>query len=268
LTTAEPLPNEPGPMKETVKNTTQDTVYSFLPALDRQRRGGMVQRVQDLIRDAIVRNELKPGTFIDKTALCAQLGVSRFPVSEALGRLADQRLVEVLPQRGTRVTPIDFDDCRQAMFIRRALELEAIRSVAPHASDGFLARIEENLLEQKLMLESDSREGFYKLDLAFHDLILSELGFERVNDAVEGARASLNRMRLLVLTPERRPRAYAEHVAIAEALKRHDPVAASQAMQQHLDMVMQELFACSDKHPEAFARNSVATTVLAERRTG
>jgi GntR family transcriptional regulator, rspAB operon transcriptional repressor len=239
-----------------MRDTTQKTVYSFLPSLDRKRRGGMVQRVQDVVRDAIVRNDLKPGTFIDKSALCAQLGVSRFPVSEALGRLADQRLVEVLPQRGTRVTPIDFEDCRQAMFIRRALEADAVRAVTASASDAFLARIDQNLHDQASMLQNDSREGFYHLDLAFHDLLLSELGFQRVKGAVESARASLNRMRLLVLTPERRPRAYAEHVRIAEALKRRDPVAAGRAMEQHLDTVMQELIACSDKQPEAFARDS------------
>jgi GntR family transcriptional regulator, rspAB operon transcriptional repressor len=248
-----------------MRDTTQKTVYSFLPSLDRKRRGGMVQRVQDVVRDAIVRNELKPGTFIDKSALCAQLGVSRFPVSEALGRLADQRLVEVLPQRGTRVTPIDFEDCRQAMFIRRALEADAVRTVAAHASDEFLARIDQNLHDQASMLKNDSREGFYQLDLAFHDLLLSELGFQRVKDAVEGARASLNRMRLLVLTPERRPRAYAEHVQIAEALRQRDVLAAGRAMERHLDTVMQELFATSDKHPEAFARDSLDST-RGERR--
>lgn len=248
-----------------MRDTTQKTVYSFLPSLDRKRRGGMVQRVQDVVRDAIVRNDLKPGTFIDKSALCAQLGVSRFPVSEALGRLADQRLVEVLPQRGTRVTPIDFEDCRQAMFIRRALEADAVRAVAAHASDGFLMRIDQNLHDQASMLQNDSREGFYQLDLAFHDLLLSELGFQRVKDAVEAARASLNRMRLLVLTPERRPRAYAEHVQIAEALKQRDALAAGRAMEKHLDTVMQELFATSDKHPEAFAKDPL-DAALDERR--
>jgi GntR family transcriptional regulator, rspAB operon transcriptional repressor len=234
---------------------TGSTPYSFLPSLDRQRRGGMVQRVQDLIRDAIVRHELKPGTFIDKAALCAQLGVSRFPVSEALGRLADQRLVEVLPQRGTRVTLIDLDDCRQAMFIRRALEAEAARIVGAQGNEQFLTKIDQNLRDQRTMLENDSREGFYELDIAFHDLLLSELGFERVKNTVEGARASLMRMRLLVLTPERRPRAYAEHVEIAAALKSRDGTAAGRAMEKHLDSMMRELNAASHKYPEAFVKD-------------
>src|SRR5262249_208159 len=238
------MAHELDPMRD-----TRTTPYTFLPSLDRARRGGMVQRVQHLIRDAIVRTEVKPGTFIDKAALGAQLGVSRFPVSEALGRLADQGLVEVLPQRGTRVTLIDLADCRQAMFIRRALEAEAVRTIAARPSEDFLAKIDQNIRDQRAMLDNDSREGFYDLHLAFHDLLLSELGFERVKPPVEGARASLNRMRLLVLTPERRPRAYAEHVEIAEALKKRDALAAGRAMEKHLDTVMQELFACAKKYP-------------------
>jgi GntR family transcriptional regulator, rspAB operon transcriptional repressor len=256
------MAHELDPMRD-----TRSTPYTFLPSLDRARRGGMVQRVQDLIRDAIVRNELKPGTFIDKAALCAQLGVSRFPVSEALGRLADQGLVEVLPQRGTRVTLIDLVDCRQAMFIRRALEAEVVRAIAAQADDRFLAKIEQNLRDQRTMLDNDSREGFYELDLAFHDLLMSELGFERVKTTVEGARASLNRMRLLVLTPERRPRAYAEHIVIAEALKKRDPEAAGRAMEKHLDIVMEELIACRDRYPDAFERSPPDTVAPMETRS-
>src|ERR1044072_6149068 len=118
---------------------TRKAPYAFLPTLPRQGRGGTVQRVQEVIRDAIVRLELPPGTAIDKVALCARLGVSRFPVAEALGRLAAEGLVEVLPQRGTPVARIDLADCRQAMFIRRALEIEAVRAVAPRADAGLLA---------------------------------------------------------------------------------------------------------------------------------
>jgi DNA-binding GntR family transcriptional regulator len=85
--------------------------YAFLPVLHRHGRGGTVQRIQDAIRDAIVRLEMRPGATIDKNALCERLIVSRFPVSEALGRLAEEGFVVVLPQRGTMVSRIDVADC-------------------------------------------------------------------------------------------------------------------------------------------------------------
>src|SRR3954465_12685274 len=139
---------------------TRKSPYAFLPTLPRQARGGTVQRVQDAIRDAIVRLDLPPGTAIDKAALCARLGVSRFPVSEALGRLAAEGFVEVMPQRGTRVARIDLADCRQAMFIRRALEIETARTIAARADATLLSALEKNLREQEGALGTDYSTRF------------------------------------------------------------------------------------------------------------
>src|SRR5712691_7158135 len=146
--------------------------YPFLPVLARDKRGGAVQHIQDLIRDAIVRLELPPGAFIDKAGLCHRLGVSRFPVSEALGRLADEGFVEVLPQRGTRVSRIDLAACRQAVFIRRALEVEAMGAIAPNADEDLIERLEKNLQDQKRAVDEGDSRRFFQYDLAFHDLLL------------------------------------------------------------------------------------------------
>jgi DNA-binding GntR family transcriptional regulator len=238
---------------------TRKSRYAFLPPLARQGRGGTVQRVQDVVRDAIVRLELPPGTAIDKAALCARLGVSRFPVSEALGRLAAEGFVEVLPQRGTRVARIDLADCRQAMFIRRALEAEAIRAIVPRADAALLAALDKNLREQEAALGSDHGGRFHELDLELHELLLGFLGYERVKHAVEAARASLDRARLFMCTPTRQLSTFAEHQAILAAIKRRDPAAAVQAMESHLDAVMNELVDFAGRNPDAVAQPPGAT---------
>jgi len=232
-----------------VPAVTRKTPYAFLPALPRQGRGGTVQRVQDVIRDAIVRLDLPPGTAIDKAALCAQLGVSRFPVSEALGRLAAEGFVEVLPQRGTRVARIDLSDCRQATFIRRALEVETVRALAPHADAGLLAALETNVRQQEAALDDSVR--FHALDLELHALLLDALGYDRVKYAVESARGSLDRARLFMCTPSRKLSTVREHQAIVTALKRHDAQAAVEAMERHLDAVMTELLDFAERNPDA-----------------
>ena len=225
--------------------------YAFLSPLPRRGRGGTVARIQDLIRDAIVRLDLAPGTFLDKAALCARLGVSRFPVSEALGRLAAEGLVEVLPQRGTRVARIRLAEAHQAMFIRRALEADAARAVAPRADAMLLALISRNLRDQETARHRDDRAGFYALDLAFHEMLLDALGYERVKVAVEAARANLDRLRLF-LSPQRGAATLREHRAIAAALGRHDAEAAGRAMEAHLDAVMADLVIFAGRHPDAF----------------
>ena len=210
-----------------------------------------MQRVQDVIRDAIVRLDLPPGTTIDKAALCAQLGVSRFPVSEALGRLAAEGFVEVLPQRGTRVARIDLADCRQAMFIRRALETEAMRELAPRADAALLTALETNLRNQQKALDDANSVRFHELDLELHALLLDSLGYERVKNAVEAARGSLDRARLFMCTPERKLSTFGEHQAIVAALKRRDADAAALAMEHHLDAVMTELLDFTERNPDA-----------------
>jgi DNA-binding GntR family transcriptional regulator len=194
-----------------------------------------------------VRLDLPPGAVLDKAALCRRFGVSRFPVSEALGRLADEGFVEILPQRGTRVARIDMADCRQAMFIRRALEAEAVRMVAPHATAGLNAALADNLRQQRSVMNADDRGRFHELDLAFHAHLLDA----RVRVAVDAARATLDRMRQFLCSPQRQAATFAEHEAIAAALARHDGAAAGRSMEAHLDAVMAELTEFASAHPEA-----------------
>jgi DNA-binding GntR family transcriptional regulator len=231
-----------------------DLPYGFLPALTREGRGGTTQRVQDVIRDAIVSLAFAPGEFIRKDAICGRLGVSRFPVSEALGRLADEGFVEVLPQRGTRVSRIDIAACRQAMFIRRALEGQAMRVIAPCADGQLIARLEVNLAEQDVAVKQEDGVRFFQLDHAFHVILLSELGYGRVTSVVEAARGSLDRTRRFLLRlPQRQARSYRDHVAIAAALRLRDPDAAQHVMRQHLDQAMNEIEMRAAEHPEMFA---------------
>ncbi|MFA6264963.1 MAG: GntR family transcriptional regulator [Pseudolabrys sp.] len=225
--------------------------YAFLPVLDRHERGGTVQRIQDAIRNAIVRLEFKPGEPIDKSALCDRLQVSRFPVSEALGKLAEEGFVVVLPQRGTLVSRIDLADCRQAMFIRRALECEAVRCIAPGITGSLIEQLRQNMAAQSRAMASDDRAAFHALDLDFHDRLLETLGYERVVSAVEAARANLDRMRLFLCTPTRQAATFAEHERIFAALRANSPVESAQAMMSHLDAVMLELEEFAKAHPES-----------------
>jgi DNA-binding GntR family transcriptional regulator len=84
-------------------------------------------------------------------------------------------------------------------------------------------------------------------------LLLDSLGFERVKNAVEAARGSLDRARLFMCTSERKLSTLREHEAIVTALKRRDADASVVAMERHLDAVMTELLDVAEKNPDAVA---------------
>lgn len=235
--------------------------YGFIESLRGTPRGGATARVIDVLREAIVSLELKPGDPIDKTALCARLGVSRFPVSEALSRLESEGLVDIQPQRGTSVALIRLADARQNTFLRRALEAETVRRLAgrplPSGLDEALSR---NLRYQRAAVEADDRKGFYGLDLAFHDLLLSALDFPRVKAAAESARLGLDRVRRLLASPRRNAISLAEHEKIHAALTARQGEAAARAMQEHIDAVLSELEDHALANPGLYADGAGAPT--------
>lgn len=226
--------------------------YDFLENIRAEKRGGATARVVDVLRNAIVMHAFEPGAPLDKARLCERLGVSRFPVSEALARLKAEGLVDIQPQRGTTVSLIRLSDVRENMFLRKALEVEAVKSLAGTVDDAILARLRDNLAAQKQMATGDDKQNFHGLDLAFHDALLTALGFPRVKAAAESARLALDRVRLLLSSPLRNAQTIEEHGRIFEALDRRDSVRAARAMGDHLDAVMKELMSFARREPELF----------------
>ena len=112
--------------------------YEHLSPPRAGRAGSKSSRVYEELRAAIVALRLPPGAQIDKTEICARLGVSRQPLSEALSRLAEERLVTVEPQKGTYVTRIRMRDVTEAHFVREALEVATVRRIAPDIDDEAL----------------------------------------------------------------------------------------------------------------------------------
>lgn len=74
------------------------------------------------LMDNIASCALAPTTSITETEICAELGLSKTPVREALQELAKDGFVEIMPQRGVRIAPIDSSLVDEGQFIRMLLE--------------------------------------------------------------------------------------------------------------------------------------------------
>jgi len=226
--------------------------YPFLKPLVLQGRGETTERVQEVLREAVVSSALPAGVFIDKRAVCERLGVSRFPVSEALSKLQDEGLVDILPQRGTRVARIRLADVRESLFLRRAIECENVRVLGSRGDRALLAALAANLAEQRAALETENLTAFHACDVAFHALISEAIGLPRVRSVLDGTRGALERVRRLLATSARIGETYAEHAAIVEALRAIEPERAARAMAEHLNKVLQALTLYARQRPDVF----------------
>jgi DNA-binding GntR family transcriptional regulator len=139
---------------------------------DRSKIGRVYRDLRRRIREL----ELPPGLQLDKNRIADEYGVSRAPVSDAIARLAAERLVDVLPQSGSFVAPIRPEELRESLLIRTGLEVEVARRVAQAASvkRNDLARLDG-------------------LDEAFHMLIMSGVKSESAEHLLDRTRAILNR---------------------------------------------------------------------------
>lgn len=200
------------------------------------------ERVYHELRRRIRELTLPPGAPLRKEDIALEMGVSRAPVSEAIARLAEEALVEVFPQHGSFVAPIRAEDVRESLFIRTALEVEAIRRVTRMEDPVLLATLEENLAAQTAALDSGDLAVFYDLDEALHAAIFSALKAPRALRLLDAARAPLDRPRRIGLPEVGRPEStLAEHRRMVDAIASGDPEFAAAAMRAHLAMVAKSI---------------------------
>lgn len=206
------------------------------------------------LRQAIVRGELEPGRRLSENELAGELGVSRTPVREALARLRDDGLVNVVPQLGTFVSPISWQAVGDAQFIREALECAAVRQAAEAATDEDVGRLHENLESQERSRAAKDFEAFYVLDDDFHRALCDLSGHPTVWRVSERAKSHLNRIRRLSLgLPNYLPQMIEEHRAVVAAVAEQDADEAEALLRHHLRMVLREVPSLRSKYPSYFS---------------
>lgn len=199
-------------------------------------------RVYFTLRQRIRDLELPPGTLLKKEEIAAELGVSRAPVSEAIARLMEQGLVDILPQHGSFVAEISAGAVREGMFIRMGLETEVMRQVAETYTPELMAALDQNIEQQREALSDRDLGRFYELDEALHDRIFEFALRPRARKFLDAARAQLDRVRRLALPVERRPEeTLAEHERFVEAIRTGDPAFAAASMRAHLIAVSKSI---------------------------
>lgn len=219
-----------------------------------ERAGSKADQVYEAVKESILSGELEPGEPIDKLALCERLGVSRFPVSAAISRLAFERLVLIEPQHGSFVARISADEVRERMFIRRALEGEIAAEAALRLDDEGKAELRHTMEESAAAAEAGDRTRFYALDVVFHAVLTQRLRLDRTGELLDGVRAHLERVRRLLMTPEGRMQTtLREHDAVAAAIDRGDPEAARAAMTAHLGQTTAMFENFAKQRPELFS---------------
>jgi DNA-binding GntR family transcriptional regulator len=195
----------------------------------------LVELVARRVRDAILSGELAPGAKIVEEQVCAQYGISRAPLREALRLLAQQGLVEHLPRRGSRVAEWSAEDIRQLFELRTVLERYAIESALPLADpETALVPVRAALAAMESATTELERDDAHR---AFHAAVVALAANRQLDITLEPILLKLQLPMAVNLREEARHHHHgdgiARHRAILTALENNDVGAAVAAAVGH-----------------------------------
>ena len=218
------------------------------------RNGTATQIVHRRLRAEIVSLKRLPGETISEKEIAAECGTSRTPIREALLRLAEEQLVDIVPKSGTRVSRIPIASLLEAQVARTALEQVNVRAAAARVQGSEIANMRALLMFQRERTDAGDSDQFHAADEALHRAIAVAGGYPGIWKIIEQVKLQVDRYRRLTLPQiNRMERVLVEHGEIVDALAAHDAESAVEAMTHHLEgLSAEDLRPIRDLNPAYF----------------
>jgi DNA-binding GntR family transcriptional regulator len=203
----------------------------------------MVDLAYERIRQRILDNEWPPGHRALEQEVALALGMSRTPVREALVRLQNDGLVEVVPRHGMRVLPVSPIDMREIYEILTALECMAAELVAQRKpSDDELAPLVKATQDMDSALAKDDLDAWAAADERFHASLIELAGNRQLAATVWNYWDRAHRARMFSLRLRPKPvNSTQEHMALVDKLRAGDAKGAADINRAHRARASREL---------------------------
>ena len=207
------------------------------------QRPSLVDRAYGEIKRRIMGNFYPPNLRVLEQDLAVQLGMSRTPVREALIRLEQDGLVEILPRRGMRVVPISPADMREIYEVLTVLESRAAERLAERKpSQAEVAPLIQAVADMDRALDAGDLEAWARSDERYHRLLLELSGNRRLANMALTVFDQAHRARMVTLRMRPLPRQSSkDHRDLVEAVLAGDGRRAHEIHYRHRHRAMELL---------------------------
>lgn len=201
-----------------------------------RRSGQTTQRVYEQLREQILDGAQTQGSHISIQSIATAMRSSNGPVISALGRLANEGLVQHQRGHGYRVAEWTPQLLENLLVVRRALETEAARLAARRAGPEDIDRLQAHITRMADLVSRGRRADADSVDVELHIAIAKLSRSPALID-------TLSRSHMLEIVRRRlqanEPRGdfqnlAANHQILVDAIASGDPERAGQAMHRHL----------------------------------
>jgi DNA-binding GntR family transcriptional regulator len=204
------------------------------------RDGINTAQVHEQIWSAIVDHSLPPETRLVESELCEIFGVGRTRVRQVLQRLAHERVVTLMRNRGAMVSKPSVREAREVFAVRRLIETSIVETVIKAATRKDIKRLQEHVAREQDAWRANDRRAILKLSGEFH-LLLAEAADNSI--LLEVLRDLVSRSSLIIAVyqpPGASPCPPDAHRELTATLERRERTAIK-LMVQHLDHVFADL---------------------------
>jgi len=207
------------------------------------------ERAYQLVQRAIVLGELYPGQRVRDLDLATQLGVSRTPVREALQRLEDEGLVEMLPGASTRIVPLDTQAAREAFPVVAVLHALATRLAVETLTEQDLVSLRQANESLIAALEDGDVTRAIQADDRFHDVFIRAAANSEIRLALDRLMPKVRRLEYAQFSSLAGHTSVLQHQAIITAC---EPMLSAQAasLTEHNWLNLGQLIVQSLSDPE------------------
>ncbi|GAA3952913.1 GntR family transcriptional regulator [Allohahella marinimesophila] len=211
-----------------MKPVTQDTLAN---------RGMTSEQFYQKILHAILEHRLAPGTQLVEERLVVLSGLSRTKIRPVLARLAHERLVELIPNRGAFIARPSVEEAREVFFTRNLIEPAIIRLLCDDAGGRDIRALKRHITKERKARRDGDRLAIIRLSGEFHVLLAELAG----NAILVRMMRELTAQTCLVITlydAANTPSCPDHHHAdIIEAIEARDVKLATQRLTAHLRAV-------------------------------
>jgi len=194
------------------------------------------QKVYRVLKEAIIKGFLEPGTKLLENKIAEEMHVSRTPVREAMQKLVAEGFVKTTPNQTLIVTEVSLEDVKDVLQIREVLEGLAARIAAKKITRQEIDELKEIVTKMGLYVTKKDLTSYCKVDDEFHNLILNVCGNKWIIQIRDNLGSFIYRFRIKSLSvPGRLRCSLEEHQKIMESLQKHNSEEADKLSQIHME---------------------------------
>lgn len=206
------------------------------------------EQVTATLEEEILTGKLAAGTALTEQSLSTRLGVSRTPIRAALHTIAEEGLIDLVPNRGAVVIGVTRDDLIDIYNIRMRLEGLASATAARRISEDDLTKLRESVELAEFYIQKNDTEHLKELDTAFHSIIYRASGNRMLCKTLSELHRNITSYRKLSLAvPGRLEKSVREHREILEAIEAGDAEMADRLTSAHIAAALDNMLAATER---------------------